>query len=216
MIKNFYFYSKDMEQEIHPEDLIDTTENKPVEAKEEVQEQSQKQVKQISEIPLKKISELSKEEKDVIINNAKQGVENQFYKVSFFKNGSTRITKKKQPKEQTAQKIIKQRAPVMTTEQLLMEHVIGLETQLGILHEKHKKLKGKYKKIYQDVYVDEDDVYDGDNYNNVINNTTPITNNDFTDKNDNMNANQEASQSQFMPLRKIKASGFRAKIAQRL
>ena len=197
-------------RDIQPEDLIDTSENKPVEAQEEVQEHQHK-----AEIPLKKISELSKEEKDIIVNNAKQGIDSQYYKVSFYKNGNARITKKKQPKEQTAQKIIKQRAPSMTTEQLLMEHVIGLETQLGILNEKHKKLKGKYKKIYQDVYVDEDDVYDVDNYNNVISNTTP-TNNDFTERNDNINPNQEASQLQPISLRKIKASGFRAKIAQRM
>ena len=209
-------------RDIQPEDLIDTSENKPVEAQEEVQEHQHKaegecfrQTKQIAEIPLKKISELSKEEKDIIVNNAKQGIDSQYYKVSFYKNGNTRITKKKQPKEQTAQKIIKQRAPSMTTEQLLMEHVIGLETQLGILNEKHKKLKGKYKKMYQDVYVDEDDVYDVDNYNNVISNTTP-TNNDFTERNDNINPNQEASQLQPISLRKIKASGFRAKIAQRM
>ena len=205
-------------RDIQPEDLIDTSENKPVETKEDTQEDEQQPVIQVPEIPLKKISELSKEEKAIIINNAKQGIDSQYYKVSFFKNGNTRITKKKIPKEQTAQKIIKQRAPSMTTEQLLMEHVISLETQLGILNEKHKKLKGKYKKMYQDVYVDEDDVYDNavyePVYNNTISSTTPTTNKDFTERNDSINPNQEALQS--IPLRKIKASGFRAKIAQRI
>lgn len=201
--------------QIQPEDLIDTSENKPIETKEDNHEEQQ-QTKQITEIPLKKISDLSKEEKDIIVNNARQGIDSQYYKVSFYKNGNTRITKKKQPKEQTSQKIIKQRAPSMTTEQLLMEHVIGLETQMGILREKHKKLKGKYKKIYQDVYVDEDDVYGDDNYNNVINNTTPTINNDFTERNDNINPKQESSQIPTIPLKKIKAAGFRAKIAQRI
>ena len=47
----------------------------------------------------------------------------------------------------------------MTTEQLLMEHVIGLESQLSTLAQKHKNLKKKYKRMYEDVYIDDEEFY---------------------------------------------------------
>ena len=47
----------------------------------------------------------------------------------------------------------------MMTEQLLMEHVIGLESQLSTLAQKHKNLKKKYKRMYEDVFIDDEEFY---------------------------------------------------------
>ena len=47
--------------------------------------------------------------------------------------------------------------PYMTTEQILMEHVIDLEAKYATLYQKHKKLKKNYKELHEDIYFDEND-----------------------------------------------------------
>ena len=132
-------------ENIKPEQLIDTSENKPI----EIEEGEAK-----TQIPLKNVKDLTKEERQTLINNAKNNTENDNYKVVFTKNGQPRITKKKPEKESTATKIIRENKG-MTNEQLLFEHVINLESQLAALKQKHKNLKRNYKQIYQDVYIEE-------------------------------------------------------------
>ena len=174
-------------QDIQPEQLIDTSENKPLE---QIPEQTTTQNvhdKMSAQVPAKNINQLTPEEKLTIINNAKNGIENDFYKVQFYKNGNSRIVKRKQPATSTSENIIKQRAPGLTTEQLLMEHVIGLESQLATLRQKQKRLKHNYKSLYQDIYVDDDEI----SQSNKIN-MTPINNalNPNTDNNDNQHESQ--------------------------
>ena len=200
-------------QDIQPEQLIDTSENKPLE-----QEPEQTPVQNVhdnmsAQVPPKNINQLTPEEKLTIINNAKNGIENDFYKVQFYKNGNSRIVKRKQPATSTSENIIKQRAPGLTTEQLLMEHVIGLESQLATLRQKQKRLKHNYKSLYQDIYVDDEEI----SQSNKIN-MTPINNalNPNTDNND----NQQESQPQVSPefpqqnitFPQIKRNGWRARI----
>ena len=200
-------------QDIQPEQLIDTSENKPLEQEPEQTPVQNVHDKMSAQVPAKNINQLTPEEKLTIINNAKNGIENEFYKVQFYKNGNSRIVKRKQPPTSTSENIIKQRAPGLTTEQLLMEHVIGLESQLATLRQKQKRLKHNYKSLYQDIYVEDEEI----SQSNKIN-MTPINNalNPNTDNND----NQQESQPQVSPefpqqnitFPQIKRNGWRARI----
>ena len=150
--------------DIKPEEILDTSRNEPITEnpkeggifKEESPESEIED--EPPQIKASKVKDLTVEEKARLISEAKNGVENPFFKVKFYKNGSSRIIKRKQPVEQTSTKIINKNSSSLTTEQLLMEHVIGLESQLATLKQKHKKLKKNYKSLYQDVYVDEEEI----------------------------------------------------------
>ena len=219
-MKNFIFI--EIMTEITPEQIIDTSENKPIDEVPQTKDQTQSQDNTsppVFEIKATRVKDLTTEERLRLISDAKNGVDNPYFKVQFFKNGNSRITKRKQPMEQTSERIIKQRSPSLTTEQLLMEHVIGLETQLATLKQKHKKLKKNYKSLYQDVYVD-DEEYAQSNSSN----TTPTTN-ALNDIQDNIVNNNECLQGVQQPqassefpqqqniFNKNKTNGWRARIA---
>ena len=189
-------------QEITPEQLIDTSENKPIVDNNDEQQEHEQQEQLIHQIALKKISQLTKDEKDILINNAKNNIENDNYNVTFFKNGNYRITKKTPAKESTATKIIRENKG-MTNEQLLFEHVINLESQIAILRQKHKNLKRNYKQIYEDVYVDDDE----------IQNDQPIQHQPIIEQPIQPIQSQPIIEQQYQP--KAKARGYRAKL-QRL
>lgn len=190
--------------DITPEELIDTTENKPISTEPEAHEEK---------IPVKatKVKDLTTEERMALINEAKSGIENPFFRVQFYKNGNSRIVKRKQPLESTSEKIIKTKGSSLTTEQLLMEHVIGLESQLASLRQKQKKLKKNYKSLCQDVYVDIDDI-EGQSTNA----NTTITTTALNDKQDNsVTQNENLQESQSQPnIFKREKRGWRARIAE--
>ena len=218
-----------LDTDFTPDQLIDTTDNKPIEEQEPQQnEQTKQTVKQIS---AKKIKDLTNEERLTIITNAHNGIENEFYKVQFNKNGTTRITQRKKPIDSTSETIIKQRSPSLTTEQLLMEHVIGLESQLATLRQKHKNLKRNYKNMYQDMYIDDDDInatkINGDNQqsclasrdnqsnnnNNIpINNALPPNNPNNGNIQDLAPSPSQSQQQNISYLPQIKRTGWRARI----
>ena len=184
---------------VEPSDIIDIEENTPIDDEpavinneenkhEENVVENKPEEKAVEEI-IKDVRNLTKQERQDIINNAKKGISNENYKVTFMKNGQARITKinnnkiKQSPKN-TAQKLIETRQTMMTNEQLLMEHVIGLETQLAIMRNKHKRLKDRYKQLAEDIYIND---YDNDFINeNTPANNTPV-NNDSPANNDNNN-----------------------------
>ena len=228
---------------ISPEQFIDLSENKPIEDRREgasagaPHEDSPQAVAHDQsspppgfEIKATRVKDLTTEERLRLVSDAKNGVENKYFKVHFTKNGSSRITKRKQPVEQTAERVIKQYTPSLTTEQLLMEHVIGLESQLATLRQKHKKLKKSYKSMYQDVYVDDEDAYDArappseEVVQSNSSSTTPTTN-ALNDMQDNMVNNNEClhgvQQAPSSPgfaqqqniFGKNKSNGWRARIA---
>ena len=228
---------------ISPEQFIDLSENKPIEDGREgasagaPHEDSPQAVAHDQsspppgfEIKATRVKDLTTEERLRLVSDAKNGVENKYFKVHFTKNGSSRITKRKQPVEQTAERVIKQYTPSLTTEQLLMEHVIGLESQLATLRQKHKKLKKSYKSMYQDVYVDDEDAYDArappseEVVQSNSSSTTPTTN-ALNDMQDNMVNNNEClhgvQQAPSSPgfaqqqniFGKNKSNGWRARIA---
>ena len=109
------------------------------------------------EITQKKVKELTDDEKMLIIENAKNGVENQYFDVIFAKNGKHRIVLKKQPKQTVAQQQINSRGSMLTNDQLLLEHVLDLEARFAKMEMKTKKLKKKYKNLKHDIYVDTDE-----------------------------------------------------------
>lgn len=107
---------------------------------------------------VKKIKDLTKEEEEDIVAKAKEGIQDPHYNVKFFKNGTHKLTLKKsaEKKESVAQKAIKEKGSSMTNDQLLMEHVIELTSQLEKVRGKQKKLKKKYKKMKMDIYTYDD------------------------------------------------------------
>lgn len=105
-------------------------------------------------ITAKKVSDLTQEDRDYLLNCAKNGIENDHFEVKIFKNGNHKIVLRKPPKKSIAQKTIENKSAVMTNDQLLMEHVIDLESRFKAIEIKHKKLKKKYKNLKQDLYID--------------------------------------------------------------
>ena len=55
------------------------------------------------------------------------------------------------------EQFVKPEKKYLSNEQLLMEHIFELNTQMNKLKNKQKKLKNKYKGIKRDLYVDVDE-----------------------------------------------------------
>jgi hypothetical protein len=114
-------------------------------------------------IPSKRIDELTDEEKKILIENARAGIENPYYNVKLYKNGTTRICKSKKPtisqqavsnkgERSLNSNTSDNRKVYMTDNQLIWEHVLELENKYNNLYRKHKKLKAKY----NDLYIEDD------------------------------------------------------------
>ena len=134
--------------------------------------QSQNILDKQKHVELKDVKKLTSEEREQIISNFKNGIDNEFYDVKTLKNGTTRIVKKKNKSQSLSNKLIsgltncslslldERSCPekkYLSNEQLLMEHIIELNTQMNKLKNKQKKLKNKYKGIKRDLYVDVDE-----------------------------------------------------------
>ena len=175
--------------DIEQDELIDTTENKPkIEADEAVEEpEPQEQVKRL--IDYKPVSKLTDDEKNYLLNLYKNGGEDNHFKVYFYKNGTNKIVKKKQPPQRISAKLLEKiensKKPSLTNEQLLMEHVFDLEAKIATLQQKHKKLKKYYKSLHEDIYADDEINEPIENVNVKAVDQTDTTN----DNNNNDNAN---------------------------
>ena len=121
--------------------------------------QSQNILDKQKPIELKDVKKLTSEEREQIISNFKNGIDNEFYDVKTLKNGTTRIVKKKNKTQSLSNKLISENKEkrYLSNEQLLMEHIIELNTQMTKLKNKQKKLKNKYKGIKRDLYVNVDE-----------------------------------------------------------
>ena len=114
-------------------------------------------------ISKKKVKDLNDAEREQLIKDAAEGIENDYFDVKKCKNGSTRICLKKQS---TSQKVIAEAAenqavPTLskryyTDNQLLMEHIINLESSFNQLRSKHKKLKKRYNELENYLYADDE------------------------------------------------------------
>lgn len=117
----------------------------------------------------KSIKSLTDDERAIIIANAKSGIEQPNFDVKFFSNGNFRIIKRKQVKPSVSQKVInadnensldkqiQDKKIYYTNDQLLIEHIIELNSKVDKLMSKHKKLKRKYQTLCTDLYVDDND-----------------------------------------------------------
>ncbi len=134
----------------------------------------------VKDIPYKKIGDLTDDERQIILESAKNGVHSDYYKVKTFKNGSTRIVKVGHSLDfKTSAKIERRsltgsldpEAPVndktisppnsrkyMSNEQFLMEHIIDLEARFAKMTKKQKKLKNKQLEFESSIYY-EDEVH---------------------------------------------------------
>ena len=154
------------------ETVIKTDNEEEIEIKiEETDEKSNKannenDIKDKSTQPIienKAVNELNDVERAVIVANAKNGVDMPFFDVKFFGNGKYRIVKKKPVKATISQKVIKNNPSnndnkvYYTNDQLLMEHIIELNSKVDKLMTKHKKLKRKYQTLSADIYVDDNE-----------------------------------------------------------
>ena len=109
-------------------------------------------------VPPKRIDALTDSEKEILISNARAGIENPYYNVKLYKNGNTRICKKKsstvaqQAVQSNGQRIVNtsngEQKVYLTDSQLLWEHMFELQDKYNRLYLKHKKLKHKYNDLY--------------------------------------------------------------------
>ena len=114
----------------------------------------------------KQVSALTEEERNLIITNARAGIDQPYYEVKTFKNGKQRIIKKKTVTPTVSQKAIKTTPSPTNAEQkvyysdnqLLFEHIIELNAKVDKLMTKHKKLKRRYQALQNDIYVNDDEV----------------------------------------------------------
>ncbi len=180
--------------DIEQDELIDTTENKPKIEADEVDEEPepQEQVKRL--IDYKPVSKLTDDEKNYLLNLYKNGGEDNHFKVYFYKNGTNKIVKKKQPPQRISAKLLEKiensKKPSLTNEQLLMEHVFDLEAKIATLQQKHKKLKKYYKSLHEDIYADDDLNEPIENVNvKAVEQTDATNDNNNNDNNNNDNNN---------------------------
>ena len=108
-------------------------------------------------IKANRVCDLTQKDKDYLLECARNGIQNDKFDVKLFKNGNHKIVLHKTEKKSVAQKTIETKRDRLTNDQLLMEHVIDLESRFKVMEMKHKKLKRKYKNLKQDLYIDADE-----------------------------------------------------------
>ena len=156
---------KETGKEIGKETETETEIEIPIENQKLVQEPQTKTESQITtpQSKVKDISKLTLEERAKIISDARNGIPNEHYDVIVLKNGNTRIVKKKIKTPSLSNRLIneqKQEANnskklYMSYNQLMMEHIIELNSQVNKLANKHKKLKKKYRALKHDIYEED-------------------------------------------------------------
>ena len=109
-----------------------------------------------------KVKNLTKAQRSKLIQDSEAGIENQYFKVQQMRNGTTRIVKRSNPLNndaESAERDINNRytGKRLTTEQLLLEHVLDLERKYEIMRQKHKRLKKRYNKLETDIYDSDDE-----------------------------------------------------------
>lgn len=116
-------------------------------------------------VPRKAISNLTDAERKTILDNARNSIDNPYYDVKLFKNGSARICKRKFKEPSLSEKMIqndgqrkvRDQTVYLSNDQLMWEHLMNLETKYNVLAQKHKKMKGKFKSLKNDIYASDDD-----------------------------------------------------------
>ena len=129
----------------------------------------------------KPVKKLTKSERDKLVREYEDGVDNKYYKVMRMKNGQMRITKRTNPlgdadtaHETVSNNIETRFGKRLTNDQLLLEHIIDLEKRYEVMRMKHKKLKKRYNKLEQDIFDSESDDEIGSSVTEVRYDETPV------------------------------------------
>ena len=143
----------DITKEAVEEISLEPTAQQPTTAQQSAQQSASSSI-----VPPKRIDALTDSEKELLISNARAGIENPYYNVKLYKNGNTRICKKKsstvaqQAVQSNGQRIVNtsngEQRVYLTDSQLLWEHMFELQDKYNRLYLKHKKLKHKYNDLY--------------------------------------------------------------------
>ena len=140
------------------------------EVKDEVKDTVENVDDVLNNISSKSVKQLSKSERSRLISDFENGTENPYFKVMRMKNGSIRVTKRREPllddaskANESANQRIERKLPNssgkrLTNEQLLMEHIIDLETRYERMRMKHKKLKKRYNALENTIFEDDDEL----------------------------------------------------------
>ena len=129
----------------------------------------------------KPVRKLTKNEREKLMREYADGIDNKYYKVMKMKNGQMRITKRSNPlvdadtaHETVSDKIDTRFGKRLTNDQLLLEHIIDLEKRYEVMRMKHKKLKKRYNKLEQDIFDSESDDEIGSSVTEVRYDETPV------------------------------------------
>ena len=120
-----------------------------------------------------KVKNLTKAQRSKLIQDSEAGIENQYFKVQQMRNGTTRIVKRSNPLNSDAESAgrdINNRytGKRLTTEQLLLEHVLDLERKYEIMRQKHKKLKKRYNRLETDIFDSDDEPIAAENISRAV------------------------------------------------
>ena len=111
--------------------------------------------------PFKKIADLNDEEKKNIIDSIKAGKESEHYELKEFKNGTSRIVKKKP--QSFVEKVVANTKTkgktdpdkiFLTNDQLMNQRLSDLEVKYAKLETKYKKQKKRVNDIYENIEED--------------------------------------------------------------
>ena len=146
------------------EEPVDEPANEPVNEPADEPVKATVVVDDFSSIASKTVKKLSANERARLIGDFEKGHDNPYFKVMRMKNGQIRVTKRREPlcsdvskaHEQVGERIEKKFNKHLTNEQLLMEHIIDLETRYEKMRMKHKKLKKRYNALENTIYEDDD------------------------------------------------------------
>ena len=147
---------------------IETSQNEVNEESDvgEVEENVSEKVEEIT-VPAtkKKSGKISKKQQRLnAIEDFKNGIENNDFKVYSLKNGSYRVVKRETPPAKIENNVESKPEimPVInqqyTNDQFLINHILELEKKFEKLRLKQKKLKKSHKKIKADIYDDSEPI----------------------------------------------------------
>ena len=168
-----------------------------------IDDTSEKTKQETKFVENKSIKSLTDDERAIIIANAKSGIEQPNFDVKFFSNGNFRIIKRKQVKPSVSQKVInadnensldkqiQDKKIYYTNDQLLIEHIIELNSKVDKLMSKHKKLKRKYQTLCTDLYVDDND--------NINENNSTHDNDNINEHKQTISQNEDNSNDDYIP-----------------
>ena len=181
----------------------DLTESKPNSTENVANETDSKKSNSFNTVEPKHIELLTDDERATIIASVRNGFEQPYYDVKFYKNGNHRIIKRKLKQSSTAQQIINSQPLPPATEtkkyytdnQLLFEHIIELNAKIDRLTAKHKKLKKKYNTIRNDIYADDEDIMDSPLVKSGEDNLTDAAENDISISRSDIKINESPNES---------------------